>query len=85
MVSSLFKTKVSKYRYDIGIKGQGQICLKSTLQLTTQIPLSFFMEGVQIAYVTLESSQVNVTILKTCLQLIMWNFVSFDTIIAYVV
>ena len=36
-------TKVLEYEYDLGVKGQGQIFLKSFLVLETQIPRVFLL------------------------------------------
>ena len=38
-------SKVSEYRYVIGVKGQGQVFLKSVLQLVRQTTLTFFDGG----------------------------------------
>ena len=40
--------KVSKYGYDLGVKGQVQIYFNTVLGLVTQTPFSFFDVGSHI-------------------------------------
>ena len=45
-------TRVSEYQYDIEVKGQGQIFLKSVLSLVTRIFPKMLMMFIKIAYGT---------------------------------